>query len=69
MLSSPPDIPIAPVGDVANCLKVTERAGYRLVTAKQITAFKVGGIWRLSRADIDRWIQQQSEDAMRGGGQ
>ncbi|WP_371857620.1 helix-turn-helix domain-containing protein [Pseudomonas sp. Irchel 3E19] len=28
--------------------------------AKNIPAFKVGGTWRFSRADIDMWIKQQS---------
>jgi excisionase family DNA binding protein len=32
----------------------------RLAAAKEIPAFKVGGTWRFSRADIDRWIAQQS---------
>ncbi|NDC75312.1 DNA-binding protein, partial [bacterium] len=33
---------------------------YRLAGAKQIPAFKVGGSWRFSKADIDRWIREQS---------
>jgi excisionase family DNA binding protein len=46
--------------DVADYLKVTERTIYRLISAKKIPAFKVGGTWRFSRADIDGWIKQQS---------
>jgi excisionase family DNA binding protein len=57
------------IGEVAAFLKVTERTIYRLAGAKKIPSFKVGGSWRFSKADIDRWIQQQSEDAMKGGGQ
>lgn len=34
--------------------KVTERTIYRLATAKMIPAFKVGGIWRFSKAEIDQ---------------
>lgn len=48
------------IGEVADYLKVTVRTIYRLAAAKKIPAFKVGGSWRFSRADIDRWIQQQS---------
>lgn len=45
---------------VANYLKVTDRTIYRLATDKKIPAFKVGGMWRFSRADIDGWIKKQS---------
>ena len=46
--------------DVATYLKVGKRTVYRLAAAKKIPAFKVGGSWRFSRADIDTWIKQQS---------
>ncbi len=51
---------ILTIKEVADYLKVTERTIYRLAAAKQIPAFKVGGSWRFSRADIDSWIKQQS---------
>ena len=52
------------IGEVADYLKVTERTIYRLAGAKKIPAFKVGGSWRFSKVDIDRWIQQQSMDSI-----
>ena len=48
------------IGEVAGYLNVTERTIYRLAAAKKIPAFKVGGSWRFSLADIDVWIKQQS---------
>ncbi|MGN7838246.1 methylation-associated defense system helix-turn-helix domain-containing protein MAD1 [Stenotrophomonas sp. 22385] len=51
---------ILTIKQVAEYLKVTERTIYRLAAAKQIPAFKVGGTWRFSRADIDTWIELQS---------
>jgi len=54
------------IGEVAGYLKVTERTIYRLAAAKKIPAFKVGGSWRFSRADIDAWIKQQSSPADAG---
>lgn len=56
------------IKQVADYLKVTERTIYRLAAAKQIPAFKVGGSWRFSRADIDRWIKQQSMEGLATGG-
>lgn len=62
MSKSTSDGEILTIKQVAEYLKVTERTIYRLAAAKQIPAFKVGGSWRFSRADIDSWIKQQSGD-------
>jgi excisionase family DNA binding protein len=51
---------------VADLLKVTERTIYRLAAARKIPAFKVGGMWRFSRAEIDGWIQQESRGTKAG---
>ena len=67
MPSSPADNAIMTIGEVADYLKVTERTIYRLAGAKQIPAFKVGGSWRFSLADIDVWIKQQSMDGIEAG--
>jgi excisionase family DNA binding protein len=53
---------ILTIKEVADFLKVTERTIYRLAAAKQIPAFKVGGSWRFSQADIAEWIKQQAVD-------
>lgn len=50
--------------EVAAYLKVGKRTVYRLAAAKKIPAFKVGGTWRFSRADIDSWIKQQSMEGI-----
>jgi excisionase family DNA binding protein len=60
MATRTPKTDILMIKDVAEYLKVTERTIYRLAAAKKIPAFKVGGSWRFSQADIDRWIQEQS---------
>lgn len=60
MASSPGTSRILTIKEVAEYLKVTERTIYRLAAAKKIPAFKVGGSWRFSRADIDAWIKEQS---------
>jgi excisionase family DNA binding protein len=51
---------ILTIDEVASYLKVAERTVYRLAAAKKIPAFKVGGAWRFSRAEIDQWIRKQS---------
>ena len=54
---------ILTIVEVADYLKVTERTIYRLAGAQKIPSFKVGGRWRFSKADIDRWIREQSSGA------
>lgn len=60
MTTRSPKTDILMIKEVAEYLKVTERTIYRLAAAKKIPAFKVGGSWRFSRADIEAWIKQQS---------
>lgn len=53
---------ILTIREVADFLKVTDRTIYRLAAAKRIPAFKVGGTWRFSRADIVSWIRRQARE-------
>lgn len=66
MASVPGASDIMTIGEVADYLKVTERTIYRLAAAKRLPAFKVGGSWRFSKADIDSWIKQQSMEGLNG---
>lgn len=54
---------ILTLDEVAAYLKVGKRTVYRLAAAGKIPAFKLGGIWRFRRADLDRWIADQSRSA------
>ncbi len=60
MTKNQPDLEVLTLPEVAAYLKVTERTIYRLAGSKRIPAFKVGGVWRFSRAEIDNWIKLQS---------
>ena len=61
MTSSADEGEILTLKQVADFLKVTQRTIYRLAAAKKIPAFKVGGTWRFSRAELDQWIQRQQK--------
>lgn len=60
MSKRPREDEILTIKEVASYLKVTERTIYRLSQAKKIPSFKVGGMWRYLRADIDQWIARKS---------
>ena len=62
MSTTPSEGEILTLKEVAEYLKVTDRTIYRLAGTKRIPAFKVGGTWRFSRADIDAWIRRQSAE-------
>jgi excisionase family DNA binding protein len=59
MPSSAADNAIMTIGEVMDCLKVTERPIYRMAGAKKIPSFRVGGRWRFSKADLEVWIRDQ----------
>lgn len=62
MPNEPLDGEILTIREVSLYLKVTERTIYRLVAAKKVPGFKVGGAWRFSKTEFDQWILRQSED-------
>jgi len=45
---------------VAEYLKVDKFTVYRLVTQKNIPAFKVGNQWRFNKSMIDAWLLKNS---------
>lgn len=51
--------PILTVKDVAGLLKVSECTIYRLLTDRQIPAFRIGGDWRFHREQLQEWIKAQ----------
>jgi len=54
---------ILTLSEIAEYLKVAERTIYRLAGERKLPAFKVGGVWRFSRAEIDEWIRRQTKTA------
>ncbi|HZI87565.1 MAG TPA: helix-turn-helix domain-containing protein [Pyrinomonadaceae bacterium] len=45
---------------VAEYLKIDKFTVYRLVTQKNIPAFKVGSQWRFKKTMIDAWLKENS---------
>ena len=53
------------IKEVAELLKASERTLYRLVRSGCLPAFKLGGMWRFRRSDIDAWIERQIQNGDR----
>ena len=61
-----PEGDILTLDEVAAYLKAGKRTVYRLAASGKLPAFKLGGTWRFSRADIDSWIRQQAIQVREG---
>jgi excisionase family DNA binding protein len=51
---------ILTVLEVATSLKVADKTVYTMAHKGGIPRFKVRGMWRFRRQDIDAWIQEQT---------
>ena len=45
------------IEEVANYLKMSERAIYEWVKLQKIPAFKLGNTWRFRKSEIDGWME------------
>jgi len=54
---------ILTVRDVAEMLKLAEKTVYSLVADGDIPGFKVGGSWRFSRKELEKWVEAQNRKA------
>lgn len=50
-------------------LKLTEKTAYRLAAEGKIPDFKVGGAWRFKQSEIEKWIERQSTEQKKLGGE
>jgi repressor LexA len=51
---------ILTIDEVAGYLKVNIRTVYRMLKAKEVSAFKVRNQWRFKKDDIDSWIKKHT---------
>ncbi len=58
---------ILEVKEVARILKVSTRTVIRLAERGELTAFKIGDLWRFRRSDVDDYIRQQIQRRQQGG--
>ena len=56
--------PAMTVCEVARYLNVVERTIYRLVQKGELPGFKVAGVWRFRREDIEYWIENRKQNQM-----
>ena len=57
---------ILTVREVAEMLKLADKTVYGLVSEGEIPGFKVGGSWRFSRKELEKWVAKQNLKASEG---
>ena len=48
------------IKELATYLKLKEKTAYALVAKGEIPGFKVGGSWRFSKPDVEKWIKDKT---------
>ena len=48
------------IKELATYLKLQEKTAYALVAKGEIPGFKVGGSWRFSKPDVEKWIKDKT---------
>ena len=56
------------IKEIAEFLKLAEKTVYSMAQRGELPAFKVRGQWRIRRADLERWIEQQQKGPTQGRG-
>lgn len=51
---------ILTIREVAALLRLADKTVYSMAQSGEIPAFKVRGQWRIRRADLDRWLDEQA---------
>ncbi len=57
--SKPVSDEVLTIKEVAALLKLAEKTVYAMANAGELPAFKIRGQWRIRRAQLDRWMDEQ----------
>lgn len=52
---------ILTIREIAEYLKIKTKTAYNLASGGKLPGFKVGGVWRFRKGEIDKWIEQQKK--------
>ncbi|MFZ1975800.1 MAG: helix-turn-helix domain-containing protein [Candidatus Acidiferrales bacterium] len=50
------------IQEFADYIRVHYTSARRLVLSGEVPAFKAGGVWRIRRAEVNRWIQRGEQE-------
>jgi PTS system nitrogen regulatory IIA component len=66
-VDSDPDSPFLNMRELAAYLEVHRNTIYRLIQRGELPMRKIGGDWRMHKADLLRWLYEQHLKVIRSG--
>ena len=48
------------VEELAHYLKLQKQTIYNWLNQRKISGFKIGGVWRFDKREIDKWLKSQA---------
>lgn len=56
------------IDELADYLRLKKQTIYNWLNQRKITGFKVGGVWRFDRKEVDTWLNSRRRLAKPGEG-
>ncbi len=53
------DVGLVTIKEIARLLCIAEKTIYKMAAEQRIPAYKLGGSWRFSIAEVQRWLAEQ----------
>lgn len=48
------------IDELCELLMIGRTTAYRLLRSKEINAFKIGKVWKISKASVERYVKERS---------
>lgn len=48
------------IDELCELLMIGRTTAYRLLKSKEINAFKIGKVWKISKASVERYVKERS---------
>ena len=48
------------IDELCELLMIGRTTAYRLLRSKEINAFKIGKVWKISKASVERFVKERS---------
>lgn len=53
------DIELVTIKEISRLLNIAEKTIYKMAAEERIPAYKLGGSWRFSIEEVQRWLAEQ----------
>lgn len=68
MESKTPMAEVLTMAEVAQILRLSVKTVGEMVRSGELPAMRVGGVWRMRRESLEKWMREQEERQLSGSG-